>query len=70
MIGLNETWAVKQNQFSHFLQGYSSFDCVRPKKKSAIRGSGGVTVFVKDFLINENFVHHILSDAKDYCFVL
>ena len=51
-LGLCETWGVENSVFKTILPGFSCFDYVRPKKKTAKRGSGGVSVFIKDELLN------------------
>ena len=56
MIELCETWGENYSDFSGYFEGYCSFSDVRAKKRNAIRGSGGITVFVKESLVSENIV--------------
>ncbi|MEW8542409.1 MAG: hypothetical protein AB2693_02660 [Candidatus Thiodiazotropha sp.] len=69
MIGLCETWGKEITEFSGFVEGYISFTDIRPKKRYAIRGSGGITVLVKELLVSENIVKRICTDLKE-CVVL
>ncbi|MCG7879459.1 MAG: hypothetical protein N0C90_24475, partial [Candidatus Thiodiazotropha endolucinida] len=55
--------------FNKFLNGFTNFDCIRPSKKSAYRGSGGVSVFVKDWFVNNNIVKRIFKEMSE-CVVL
>ena len=48
-----------------FQEGYTTFSDIRPKKRNAIRGSGGITVFVKETLVSENIVNRICTDLKE-----
>ena len=54
IVGLNETWSVKDNMFD--IHGYTHFCYFRPKRQSAYRGSGGVSVYIKDILINDGLI--------------
>ena len=56
IIGFCETWGEHSTDFSEFFEGYCSFSKVRPKRRNAIRGSGGINVFVKEALISENLL--------------
>ena len=47
------------NDFDNFIEGYINFDFIRPKKLSAKRGSGGVSVFVKNDLIKSGLIKRI-----------
>ena len=67
IIGLCETWTVRDDAFN--IHGYTPFCYSRPKKKSANRGSGGVSVYVKDFLIKDNLVKRIFDNFTE-CVVL
>lgn len=40
IIGMCETWQRNEFDFRSFLEGYINFDCMRPTRGSAIRGSG------------------------------
>ena len=68
-IGMYETWQRDQDEFNNLLNGYTNFDCLRPLKRSANRGSGGVSVFVKDWLVNNNIVKRIFHEMSE-CVVL
>ena len=52
-----------------FLDGYTNVDCMRAPRVTAQRGSGGVTVFVKEFLVNNNIIRYIFTDMSE-CVVL
>ena len=69
IIELCETWGENSSDFSGYFEGYCSFSDVRAKKRNAIRGSGGITVFVKESLVSENIVKRICTDLKE-CVVL
>ena len=56
LISLYETWQDSEAEFKHFLDGYESFESIRKKKPTALRGSGGVSVFVKDWVLQTNGV--------------
>ena len=51
------------------LDNYTNYDCIRPSNRAARRGSGGVTVFVKDEIVNKNIVKRIYDDMSE-CVVL
>ena len=51
IIALYETWQRCGNDFKNFLQGYTNFDAIRKRTRNTARGSGGVTVFVKDWMM-------------------
>ena len=69
IIGLYETWQRKKLDFDSFLEGYVNFDCMRQPKGSAPHGSGGVTVFVKDYLVDGNIIRHVFDNLTE-CVVL
>ena len=69
IIGLYETWQRKKLDFDSFLEGYVNFDCMRQPKGSAPRGSGGVTVFVKDYLVDGNIIRRVFDNLTE-CVVL
>ena len=69
IIAMYETWQRNINDFSSFLEGYINFDCLRPSKRTAQRRSGGVTVFVKDLLVNKNIIKRICDEMTE-CIVL
>ena len=68
-IGLCETWAIKGDNFESFLPGYISFDYIRPKKRTAYRGSGGVSVFVKESLVKAGIIKRIFNNISE-CVIL
>ena len=69
IIGLCETWAVKGDNCDNILSGYSSFDFCRDKKRTAPRGSGSVSVFVKQDLIRDGLVKRIFEHLSE-CVVI
>lgn len=69
VIGLCETWAIKGDNFESFLPGYISFDFIRPKKRTAYRGSGGVSVFVKESLVKDGILKRIFNNFSE-CVIL
>lgn len=69
IIGMCETWQRNEFDFQSFLEGYINFDCMRPTKGSATRGSGGVTVFVRDYFVNRNIIKRIFDEMSE-CVVL
>ena len=58
---------VKQN--SNTFYGYESFESIRKKKPTALRGSGGVSLFVKDWVLQTNGVTRFFQEFKE-CVVL
>ena len=69
IIGLYETWQGKKLDLDSFLEGYVNFDCMRQPKGSAPRGSGGVTVFVKDYIVDGNIIRRVFDNLTE-CVVL
>ena len=69
LIALYETWQRNRNDFTSFLENYINFDCLRPSRRTSQRGSGGVTVFVKDELVNKRIIKRIFDDMTE-CVVL
>ena len=69
IVGLMETWSSYKTEFDHFLSSYVHFDFVRCKSRDAIRNSGGVSVWVKDYLVQSGLVKQICTEFKD-CIVL
>lgn len=69
IIGMYETWQQNKSDFGSFLEGYINFDCMRPTRGSARRGSGGVTVFVKEYFVNMNIIIRIFDEMSE-CVVL
>ena len=69
IVSFCETWGVDLKDFSNFLPGYSTFNCIRPRRKGAKRASGGVCVFVKDELFSSGRFIRIFDHFND-CVVL
>ena len=69
IIGMYETWQRNKNDFNSFLEDYINFDCLRPSRRTSQRGSGDVTVFVKDVLVNNNIIKRVFDDMSE-CVVL
>lgn len=61
VIALCETWQETENEFQNFLPDFRSFDCMRIKRRTAHRGSGGVTVFIRDELLKTNGIKRIFD---------
>ena len=69
IIALYETWQRCENDFKNFLQGYTNFDAIRKRTRNTARGSGGVTVFVKDWMMQTSGVKRIFHNFHE-CVVL
>lgn len=69
IIGLIETWGNYNMEFESLLDNYTCFDFVREKSLYALRNSGGVSVFIKNSFIKDNFITRICHDYLD-CIVL
>ena len=61
IIGLCETWQRNTSDFDSFLEGYINL--------TALRGSGGVTVFAKDNLVHGNIIKRVFDNLTE-CVVL
>ena len=59
----------QKEAFESCLDGYTNFDCMRTPRGTAQRGSGGLTVFVKKNLVNNNIIRRIFTDMSE-CVVL
>ena len=68
IIACYETWQTCENDYANFIDGYENFDSMRKKKRSAVRGAGGVAVFVKDWVIQSG-VERIFQNFNE-CVVL
>ena len=69
IIALYETWQKSANEFKHFIHGYTCFESMRTRGRTMLRGSGGVSVFVKDWLVRSTGVTRIFSHFNE-CVVL
>ena len=69
ILSFCETWGVSNDEFENFLPGYTNFNFCRRKKNTAARGFGGVTVFVKDWLIKRGSIKRIFDNITE-CVVL
>ena len=71
MISFNETWSYYKGEFNNFLQSYDivHYDFVRPLKPSALRNSGGVSVFIKSSLAKLNIFQRIYEHYEN-CVIL
>ena len=69
IVGLLETWGYRIGQFDSFISNYTCFDSVRIKNDRALRSSGGIAVFVKNYFIECSLITHILPELPD-CVVL
>lgn len=65
IVALCETWCNFAGEFDNFLSSYISFDCVRKKKPGAGRNSGGICVFVNEWLVQKNVVKRIFPNFDD-----
>ena len=68
IVFLCETWSYYVGKFGNFLNSYTLFDCVQKKRTGTGRNSGGICVFIKEWLVRNNLVKRIFSNFKD-CFV-
>ena len=69
IIAVYETWQKCKNEFDNFLQGYTHFESIRKRTRNSSRGSGGVSVFVKDWVIQTSGVKRIFDNFQE-CVVL
>ena len=65
VIALNETWQEQETEFENFMHGYQIFESMRKKRRCMSRGSGGVSVFVKDWIMQTDGVIRIFPDFKE-----
>ena len=66
LIGLCETWAEINEDFAAFMSGYVTLNSIRPKRKGAVRGLGGICVSVRENLISENVVKRIYNHFIEF----
>ena len=52
IIGFVETWAKSKNDFENALPGYTCFSKARRKRSRKGRYSGGITVFIRNDILN------------------
>ena len=69
VVASNETWQEHESDFRNFLPGYEAFSSMRKKKQTAPRGSGGISVFVKDWVMQTKGIKRIFSNFQE-CVVL
>ena len=69
IFGMCETWGNATSDFDNTLPDYSHFSYVREKPRTARRNSGGVTVFVKNNLVENGYIKQVFDDIDD-CVVL
>ena len=65
IISLVETFGNFVGEFNGFLSGYSVFENVRKRMPSSGRNSGGVCVFIKDWLMKANLIERIFPEFQD-----
>ena len=65
IISLVETWGNFVGEFSDFLPSFTAFEFVRKRKPGSGRNSGGICVFVKDWLMKANLVERIFPKFSD-----
>ena len=65
MLGLVETWGTNDNDFTNFLPGYKQFRYFRQKTIGARRGSGGVSVFIRDNVYEHYKIQRIFSNVNE-----
>ena len=70
LFGMCETWGNQSGDFDETLPDYTHFDFIRSKNPSAVRNSGGVTVFVRKYLVSKGFVKRICDDLSDVIVLL
>ena len=64
-IAVYETWQELEAEFVDFINGYETFEAMRKKRRGMSRGSGGVSVFVKDWVLQTGGVVRIFPDFKE-----
>ena len=62
ITGLIETWSDRVNEFVNFIENFTLFDCV-------LHNSSGVCVFIRETLLQNNFMHRICHEFAD-CVVM
>ena len=69
VILLCETWSRFSGEFDNLLSHFNHFDKVRTQKPSAIRNSGGFSVFISSRVADLGLCHRICDQWSD-CIVL
>ena len=69
IFAMCEIWANSESDFTNFMPDYQHFVYARKKSPRAVRNSGGVTVLVKNDLIQNGTIEIIFSHLSD-CVVL
>ena len=64
IVSVSETWQTGSDDFANLLPGYSNYDSPR-KRVRGQRGAGGVTVFVKNYLVEKNIVKRIYPEFEE-----
>lgn len=60
---------MRKDEFDGLIQGYVNFDCPRTLSCCSVRGSGGVSVFIKSWMIEHKLITRIYHEYND-CVVL
>ena len=68
IIGIVETWARSVGEFS--IPDFTCFDVVRPISKNALRNSGGISVFVNNYILKYADVTHLKSLSNNVLWLL
>ena len=69
IVSCCETWSSTKGEFDNLLQGYTHFDSVRIKRTRRGRNSGGISVFVKNYLLAQESVYRIFEGFEN-CVIL
>ena len=69
IVSLVETWGNHVGEFSNFLSSFTTYEYVRIRKPGSGRNSGGVCVFVKDWILKANLIERIFPELGG-CVVL
>jgi exonuclease III len=65
ILSFCEILGVSNDEFENILPGYTSFKFCRRKKNTAVYGSGGVTVFVKDCLFKRGSIKRVFDNITE-----
>lgn len=69
MISFCETRQIPLDDFSDLVPGYKNFDSPRFGNKKKQRGSGSVSVFVKNTIVESEYIKRVLEEFEE-CVVL